>query len=58
MRGMLTSYTKPSSDKRIKAEILQFQSFLAINSSIEFTGCISSEYVLFCILSNCRPVNF
>ena len=42
---------------RIKAKILQFQSFL-INSSIEFTGCISSEYayVLFCILSNCYPV--
>ena len=57
-RGVLTSYTKPSSDRRIKAEILQFQPFLVFNSSIEFARCISSEYVLFCILSKCHPVKF
>ena len=35
---------------------IQSQLFLVFNSSIEFIRRISSEYVLFCILLNCRPV--
>ena len=37
-------------------QVLQSQTFLVFNSSIEFTRCISSEYVLFYTLLKCRPV--
>ena len=39
-----------------QTEILHSRPFLVFNSSPEFTRCISSEYVLFCILLNCRSV--
>ena len=34
----------------VKPKDYSFNHFLFFNSSIEFTRCISSEYVLFCIL--------